>query len=184
VDGLKTAQSKKVNNVSMSNNTMPPAANWEEFRGQVFELIENRHAIAATFKYGDIYFFVTRCRHAFISPDSDKGQEALDLIIQNGSFRLVADTWGDFLAMFPPAQPPADEAGQLKNSRQADDQTTVQPEVYKEGDNKSRSGRGARDEYGGSRRGDPPSKPMPAQRAAEQGETRAPSARPGSGRPF
>ncbi len=103
----------------MSTNTTPPTARWPEFRDQLLVLIENRRSIASTFKYSDVYFFMSRCMTAFNSPGTDKAQAALNAIADNGSFRLVAESGRDFLAMFPTTgRQPADNGGQLKPGHQ------------------------------------------------------------------
>jgi len=138
----------------MTTNTTPPASNWDEFRGRLFESIERRRPIAATFKYADVYYFVTRCRSASNSPGTDKAQEALDAIAQNGSFRLVAESLDDFLAMLPSIQPLAGQVAQLNRSRhcqEADDKAAVQPEAHKDDYNRSGSGWVTRDECGTTR---------------------------------
>ena len=96
----------------MSTNTSPPAGDWQEFRDRFFELIESRRPIASTFKHSEVYFFMSRCMTAFNSPGTDKAQKALNAIAENGSFRLVADSRCDFLAMFPAADQPADDGDQ------------------------------------------------------------------------
>ncbi len=102
----------------MSTNTVPPVAGWPDLRDQLLELIENRRAIASTFKYSEVYFFMSRCMTAFNSPGTDKGQSALNAIADNGSFRLVADSLRDFLAMFPATGQPADKGDQLEPGHQ------------------------------------------------------------------
>jgi len=171
----------------MTTNTTPPASNWDEFRGRLFESIERRRPIAATFKYADVYYFVTPSRSASNSPGTEKAQEALDAIAQNGSFRLVAESLDDFLAMLPSIQPLAGQVAQLNRSRhcqEADDKAAVQPEAHKDDYNRSGSGWVTRDECGDDPERDRHTNPSPVHRAAEQGETTAPTARPRSGRPF
>jgi hypothetical protein len=177
----------------MSTNTLPPAGNWQEFRDRFFELIESRRPIASTFKYSAVYFFMSRCMKAFNSPGTDKAQEALNAISDDGSFRLVADSRCDFLAMFPDANQPADDGDQPNPSDhlvQTQTSATVQPEVPAEDAVESGSGQVPRKapqrEPYEARASNPPA----ARHAVQPGDkperaTQRPvSARPWSGRPF
>ena len=170
----------------MNTNSIVPVGNWPQFRDGLFELIENRRSIASTFKHSEVYFFITRCRTAFTSPGSDQAQEAQDSIADNGSFRLVAESRTDFLAMFPVAHLPEDHVDQLPESRQyggADDQTPRRPAAPKIGSRGS--GQVSLDKSPGDACGFGPTGPSRVPRPAQQGEHQAPlSARRGSGRPF
>lgn len=179
---------------TMSTNTSPPAGGWQEFRDRSFELIESRRPIASTFKHSEVYFFMSRCMTAFNSPGTEKAQVALNAIAENGSFRLVAESRCEFLAMFPAAAQPADEGDQPNPSNrpgQVQDSATVPPDWTEQEGSEPGQGPPPRQESERepstlSRRSDPP----PARRAAEPGDkperaTQRPvSARPWSGRPF
>ena len=176
----------------MSTNTLPPAGNWPKFRDRLFELIESRRPIASTFKYSVVYFFMSRCMTAFNSPGTDKAQEALNAIANDGSFRLVADSRRDFLAMFPTAEQPADEGNQPNpnDPGQVQDSATVPPEGPTENAVESGSGQVPREEPRRERYHARASTPPAARRAAQPGDNperatqRPVSARPWSGGPF
>ena len=62
---------------------------------------------------------------------TDKAQKGLNAIAENGSFRLVAESRCDFLAMFPAADQPADEDNQTNPNDppgQVQHSATVQPQ--------------------------------------------------------
>jgi hypothetical protein len=76
---------------------------WFAFRDRLFDGIESRRAIACTFEYEDVYHFINRCATAFDFPGTDKAKRALAAIADEGTFRLVSDSFRDFSAMFPTA---------------------------------------------------------------------------------
>ena len=177
----------------MSTDTLPPAENWQKFRDRSFEMIESRRPIASTFKHSQVYFFMSRCMTAFKSPGTDKAQEALDAIADDGTFRLVADSRRDFLAMFPAADQPADEGNHPNPSEhpgQVQDSATVQPEGPGEGATESGLGQVPREASQRESYHARASHPPAARRAAQPGDkperaTQRPvSARPWSGGPF
>lgn len=177
----------------MSTNTLPPAGNWQEFRDRFFELIESRRPIASAFKYAEVYFFMSRCMTAFNSPGTDKAQKALNAIAENGSFRLVAESRCDFLAMFPAIDELADAGNQANPSDrpgQVQDSATVPPERTEQEGSEPGSGQLSREEFPREPYRGRPGNPPPARRATQPNEKperfpRPPlSARPWSGGPF
>ncbi len=170
----------------MGTNNLPAAENWQQFRDGLCAMIEGRRNVASSFTYLEVYLFITHCRTAFASPGSDKAEQALDAIADSGSFRLVAESRTDFLAMFPVAHLPEDHVDQLNENRQqarADDQTPGQAEAPKIGSRGS--GQDSREKSQGDPCGFRPAGPSRVPRPARQGEHQAPlSARRGSGRPF
>jgi len=70
-----------------------------KFRDLLLRRIESRREIAHTFKTEDVYFFIQDCRKAYGSAGTPEAQEALRAINENGSFRLVADSRSEFLAI-------------------------------------------------------------------------------------
>ena len=101
----------------MSTTGTPAAKNWVQFRDRLCGLIDERRAVASSFKQLQVYLFLCHCRTALASPGTEEAEQALEAIVEDGSFRLVADSRSEFLAMFPVANPPVDEVGQLPESR-------------------------------------------------------------------
>lgn len=162
----------------MSTNSIPVGC-WQEFRDGLFDLIEKRRDIASSFKHLEIYFFIIHCRTAFNSPGTDKAQEALDAIAEDGSFRLVVDLRMDFLAMFAASQQTLDGAG-----------ATVRPGASKPEGDKSAVGPLPRDDSANSAHRSHSNNPPSIRRTVEGQKNIArsfrdlTSARPRSGRPF
>lgn len=97
----------------MNTNNTPRTSSWQEFRARLFELIEKRRPIASSFLYSEIYFFVTRCMSAFNSPGTEKAETALNAIADDGTFRLIANSWREFAALFPTCPQPTDDSNQV-----------------------------------------------------------------------
>jgi hypothetical protein len=101
----------------MGTNNMPAAENWQQFRDRLFDFIEDRRGVASSFTYRAVYLFMSNCRTAFASHGTHKAKQALDAIIENGTFRLVAESRSDFLAMFPAPHSPEDDVAQSQEER-------------------------------------------------------------------
>ena len=77
---------------------------WDEFRSQLFDILEERRAIASAFRYEQVYFFISECRRILASPGTREAQDALYAIQEEGTFLLVAGSLTKFLELFPRPQ--------------------------------------------------------------------------------
>ena len=173
--------------------TMNSKSNWGEFRDHLFDMIESRPDIASTFKHSEVYFFICRSKTAFTSPGTQKAEEALDAIADDGSFRLVKGSLSDFLTMFQVAEQPAiqdDQPNPSEDPGQAKGHATVQVGTPKEEGSRSPLGRLPREDSADSARRSQGSNASPIHRAAEPQENPATAfgqlvpARSRSGPPF
>ena len=178
---------------STETMTMNPKDNWGEFRDHLFDMIESRPDIASTFKHSAVYFFICRSKTAFTSPGTQKAEEALDEIADDGSFRLVKGSLSDFLTMFQVAEQPAiqdDRPHPSGDPGQAKDHATAQLGTPKEEGSTPPLGRFPREDSADSARRNQDSNPTTIRRAAETQENPARAfgqlvpARSRSGPPF
>ncbi len=177
----------------MNANATPPSGAWPEFRDWLFDLIERRRQTGPFFTDEDVYFFIMDCRAAFTAPGTEKAERALDGIADSGTFRLVASSLRDFLAMIQPAkQTTADKNASDPAGRagHAADRNTIVPELHKAGDgDPSRECLAPEERFRGEPLHGQPSEP-PATRSTSA-PVQKPSrplqntpARPQAGRPF
>ncbi len=101
---------------------------WDQFCEKLLELMEQRQSKANAFRLNQIYYFMNQCSWLFRDPGSSDAQEFKQIIANQGTFLLVADTLADFWALFPPNDTPADNADVVaEEAREAREEAEAEP---------------------------------------------------------
>ncbi len=93
-------QLEQAPSTTMKRNTTKP---WSLIRRQLFTLMQERRRHVDTFTVEQIYWFIDDTACLCKAPESKEAEEAANLIHDTGSFRMVADTMDDFVALVVPS---------------------------------------------------------------------------------
>ena len=94
---------------------------WNQFKPQLFELIEQRRSSFSGFGIDKIYALILGCSHRFSAQRVTEAANAMARIKNDGTFLLVADSASEFAAVLDAA---AGEAEQPGNPTSKSDQDT------------------------------------------------------------